>query len=135
MTPASITTAVGRVCPKCGTNARSGKLSCCAPDGAWFQKCGDSGDPNFEHTWIDGIEACIDFDGESSRKPHGLVVPLQTQNSDKKSTNIRKASVPAQQYFGYSNVYTRVSDTDSNKKLAKVVGFTILLVTILHAEI
>ena len=45
------------VCDKCGT-ARNGKTSCCAPGGAWFSKCGEPGDSNFDHTWSDGIQEC-----------------------------------------------------------------------------
>ena len=49
---------VGPVCRKCGIIKQSGKLSCCARGGAWFKKCGDAGDSNFEHTWVEGIQAC-----------------------------------------------------------------------------
>ena len=54
---ASVTTAVsGSVCPQCGTNKLSGKASCCAPDGAWFELCGE-GDA-FKHTFAEGLRAC-----------------------------------------------------------------------------
>merc|ERR1719182_1195250 len=45
-------------CPMCGTNAKSGKRSCCIRGGAWFKKCGSTGDTKFEHTWVDGVQAC-----------------------------------------------------------------------------
>ena len=48
----------GHVCSKCGTVKKSGKLSCCARGGAWFQKCGDAAGRNVDHTWAEGIEAC-----------------------------------------------------------------------------
>ena len=51
-------TMVNPVCAKCGTVRKSGKLSCCAPDGAWFKNCGDAGDKHFEHAWSEGIQAC-----------------------------------------------------------------------------
>ena len=44
-------------CPKCGSFT-SGKRSCCAPGGAWFEQCGGPGDSKFEHTWFEGIQAC-----------------------------------------------------------------------------
>ena len=47
----------GTACPKCGTT-KKGKVSCCANGGSWFEKCGDPGDPQFEHTWDDGVNAC-----------------------------------------------------------------------------
>ena len=46
------------VCPKCGNTKKSGKRSCCAQDGTWFNTCGNSGDTEFEHTWAEGIQAC-----------------------------------------------------------------------------
>ena len=59
---APITTRVSAViistkCAKCGTN-KAGKRSCCARGGSWFKNCGDTGDTQFDHTWIDGIQAC-----------------------------------------------------------------------------
>ena len=45
-------------CAQCGVSKHSGKVSCCAKGGAWFQKCGDPGDSNFDHTWSEGIRAC-----------------------------------------------------------------------------
>ena len=57
---ATTTTApyTGSFCPVCGGTARSGKRSCCSRGGSWFGKCGDQGNPNFEHNWIEGTEAC-----------------------------------------------------------------------------
>ena len=37
---------------------RSGKLSCCARGGAWFENCGTSDNSNTEHTWVEGVQAC-----------------------------------------------------------------------------
>ena len=44
-------------CPKCGTT-KAGKLTCCVRGGSWFKKCGNPGDPKFEHTWAEGTESC-----------------------------------------------------------------------------
>merc|ERR1712203_897227 len=44
--------------PKCGTFAKSGRVSCCAPGGAWFKKCGEVGNKNVDHRWFEGTEAC-----------------------------------------------------------------------------
>lgn len=43
-------------CSKCVPD--QGQLTCCGTGGSWFLKCGLSGDPNFEHTWDDGLKAC-----------------------------------------------------------------------------
>ena len=48
-------------CPMCGMAKKSGKLSCCARGGAWFQTCGDVGNKQFEHTWVEGVQACNGF--------------------------------------------------------------------------
>ena len=59
-TSTTATTDSSSTCSKCGTFAKSGKPSCCARGGAWFNKCGDPGDSNFDHTWFEGIQACKD---------------------------------------------------------------------------
>ena len=41
------------VCTKCGANKR-GKLSCCAPGGAWYNNCGAGRD----HSWDEGSLVC-----------------------------------------------------------------------------
>ena len=47
------------VCSKCGLVKKSGIRSCCARGGAWFKNCGDAVDAIFDHTWAEGIQACI----------------------------------------------------------------------------
>ena len=46
------------VCPQCGTNKKTGKRTCCARGGSWFNNCGDVGDSTFKHTWGEGVRAC-----------------------------------------------------------------------------
>ena len=48
----------GKVCPKCGINKKSGKRSCCAAGGAWASNCGETGNTDFDHTWLEGRQAC-----------------------------------------------------------------------------
>ena len=45
-------------CPKCGTFDKSGRVSCCAPGGAWFKHCGGADNRNVDHRWFEGLEAC-----------------------------------------------------------------------------
>ena len=59
-----VTKAITPVCPKCGTNKNSGKVSCCIGGGAWFKKCG-ADSSKFEHTWTDGVEACKGVQSQS----------------------------------------------------------------------
>ena len=45
-------------CQKCAAFRKSGRLSCCAPGGAWNNNCGGPGNGNVDHRWFEGIEAC-----------------------------------------------------------------------------
>merc|ERR1712210_217470 len=45
-------------CPKCGTFKKSGRVSCCAPGGAWYKNCGGDANKNVDHKWLEGTEAC-----------------------------------------------------------------------------
>ena len=54
-TSASTTVAA---CPKCGIFRNNNSISCCAPGGSWFNQCGTTGDPNFKHSYADGVCAC-----------------------------------------------------------------------------
>merc|ERR1712048_580769 len=45
-------------CQKCGTFEKTGRVSCCAPGGAWYKKCGGAGNRNVEHRWFEGVETC-----------------------------------------------------------------------------
>ena len=56
--PVVVTDSPGVACPKCGVIKKSGQLSCCVRGGAWFKKCGSPGDARFDHTWLEGIQAC-----------------------------------------------------------------------------
>ena len=58
-TPAiTSTNAISITCPKCGTFRKSGRVSCCAPGGAWYKNCGGAGNKNVDHRWLEGVEAC-----------------------------------------------------------------------------
>ena len=92
-------TVVRLVCPKCGVAKKSGKRSCCARGGAWFENCGDVSDTQFDHTWAEGIKACEGFAISALRKPQlqailyyvrvGGYVPntTQPQNVTRQQTN------------------------------------------------
>ena len=45
-------------CPNCGTFRKSGRVSCCAPGGAWFKHCGGLGTSNVDYSWDDGVATC-----------------------------------------------------------------------------
>ena len=56
MKPPAETTISISVCPRCGTIAKSVKMSCCGRGGSWFKHCGGTG--KLKHTWYEGIQAC-----------------------------------------------------------------------------
>ena len=57
--PASTSTpAIASVCTKCGTFKKSGRVSCCAPGGAWYNNCGGVGDSTVDHRWLEGVDVC-----------------------------------------------------------------------------
>ena len=45
-------------CSKCGTFKKSGRVSCCAPGGAWYKNCGGSSNKNAVRTWFEGVNGC-----------------------------------------------------------------------------
>merc|ERR1711927_134877 len=45
-------------CPKCSKFKKSGRVSCCAPGGAWYDNCGVAGNANVRHSWFDGVDSC-----------------------------------------------------------------------------
>ena len=53
-----ITSSNEMMCSKCGTFEKSGRVSCCAPGGAWYMNCGGSGSRDVGHRWFEGTEAC-----------------------------------------------------------------------------
>ena len=57
---AGTTTAIVTItgCPECVILA--GKSSCCGRGGSWQGECGFEGDPNFKHTWSEGVKVCED---------------------------------------------------------------------------
>jgi len=58
-TPAATPAANAMECPKCGKFGKSGRVSCCAPGGAWFKKCGSSKNKkNVQYKWTEGTAAC-----------------------------------------------------------------------------
>ena len=58
-TPTGTTTTLTvSACPRCGTIAKSGQMSCCGRGGSWFKSCGGAGNTKLQHTWYEGIQAC-----------------------------------------------------------------------------
>ena len=91
-------------CATCGTFKSSGKLSCCARGGDWFNKCGDPGDSKFDHTWFEGIQACKDVTKEAQSQsilPHQISI-AQQQNHTQQQTG--DSAVPVAAGITYNSV-------------------------------
>merc|ERR1719201_3106010 len=56
--PGSTSPANANECPKCGKFGKSGRVSCCAPGGAWYKKCGSAKNKNVQYKWSQGTDAC-----------------------------------------------------------------------------
>ena len=121
-------------CSKCGIVKQSGKLSCCARGGAWFKKCGDVGDSNFDHTWVDGIQACKGFASSSSVESLSLLMLRYDQTNSQSQNTSRSPNVTHHQ----ENIYPTTSMSDASTtdyegcvELTKIIVCTILLFIIL----
>ena len=80
LTPADTTTTTTvSECPKCGTIGKSGKTSCCARGGAWFNTCGGAGNTKLHHTWYEGIQACKSRSSQSN-----IVIAQQLDRAQQK---------------------------------------------------
>ena len=129
---------VGPVCPKCGIIKKSGKRSCCARGGAWFTNCGDVGDSNFGHTWVEGIQACTGFTSLSSVDTPALLMMRYARSNSHRLNTTQSPNLTHQQTDIYPTAsVSYASTTDDSKgyvELAKVVDFTSLLLIILQSH-
>ena len=122
-------------CPKCGSVRKSGRLSCCARGGAWFQKCGDVADTNVGYTWAEGFRAC-DY-GFTSTRWFMIEAPLQARhdriivqpiNATEQRNDTRKDNDDIHPSDNLSAGET--ADGEDRIELAKTAAFTSLLLII-----
>ena len=70
---ADVTYSNAMPCPKCGTFYKSGRVSCCAPGGAWYKNCGGAGSRKAGHRWFEGVDSCKrKFKADDIEKLHPL---------------------------------------------------------------
>ena len=125
-TAGATATIIGPVCSKCATIKKSDKLSCCAPGGAWFNNCGTSDNPNFDHTWIEGMKACKDA--------ASLIV--DKKNTQSMLPNQTSAVVSRHQPTGSPAPSTHGARmSNSVDRVSPIISFTNLLLIILHTQI
>ena len=108
-------TAISSECPRCGTIAKSGQMSCCGRGGSWFKSCGGAGNTKLQHTWHEGIQAC------KARLQSKTVVGHQLNGGKQKSIHSsqgagmanNKAGIAATKTFVFTSASTPMSDTTS----------------------
>ena len=93
-------------CRKCGTFKKSGKSSCCAPGGAWFNNCGNSGSSKFAHTWSEGMQACT---GVAEKVQVQLPYHTTNENHVIISTTQSVKDAETRKSKGYNNHHSKLT--------------------------
>ena len=121
-----------KACPKCGRIKKSGKLSCCARGGAWFNNCGDVRESKFHHTWVEGMQACKKIVISNLINSPALVMfhHESTNGHPRKTSHQHNKISPTES----------LSDVDSMNsedcaELSKVVMCTFILFISLHLQL
>ena len=118
-TPAVTAVRMTPVCSKCAVTKKSGRLSCCAPGGAWFNNCGTSDNSNTDHTWFEGLQACKDVGSL-------LLVKAESQSIAVNQTTTTQQLNGVEHHVTDPTFPTRNSK-DNDKLLHHIVIFTIVL--------
>ena len=102
-------------CSQCAHFTQSGKPSCCAPGGAWYNHCGNAGDLAVRHTWVDGMRACNAFarasSGEAGARGAMLGRETGTLNTTQQRNGSRLQTIPQQQTTTNATVSEPSADT------------------------
>ena len=113
------------VCPKCAAIKKSGKLSCCAPGGAWFKSCGTGGNSNTDHTWLEGVQACKDVVGLFSGKAEAQFISMNQTTTTQQLSDVEKQTMDSTLAAYLYNVPTK--NSKDNDQLSYIVVFTNVL--------
>ena len=105
--PVSMATRIPPACPKCAAIKKSGKLSCCAPGGTWFENCGTSGNSNTHHTWVEGVKACKDVASLFSAKAKSQFIISVNQTATTQQLNDVERQVIDSTLTAVYDVHTR----------------------------
>ena len=133
----SVSSSTSEKCFKCGIMENSAERSCCAPGSTWFKKCGNTGDPNFGHTWSEGVQVCKYF-ANSILVASRLQVMLRQIGAVNHRVNITPQRNTAQQridmYTFASVPLASTADPKDRIGLTKVVVCTCALPMISHLK-
>ena len=121
------TASTSLLCSKCAISKQSGKPNCCVRGGAWFKNCGDPGDPDFDHTWFEGSQACKDSSSFSGKAQSQVMSGHGTGHTqDQKSGQKNADSI---------SVDLATDDGHDCCKLTHITVFMSLFLTIPHLRI
>ena len=124
------TTKAGKGCPKCGI-LRTNKRSCCGSGGAWFKKCGNEGDPKYEHTWAEGVAKCeivfdyyLAFHGQPQQLYQAQAQGTETMNAHESERGATNVSVTDEDIEGFLTAgdIESISDSSCPDELTLVIG-------------
>ena len=117
-------TRIAPLCPKCAVIEKSGKLSCCAPGGAWFNNCGASGNSNTNHTWVEGMQACKDAVGLFSGQAEAQFTLINQTITIQKLNDVDKRTIDSTLAAAYDSP---TENSKNNDHPSHIVSFTIVL--------
>ena len=126
-------------CLKCVKIKQSGKFSCCARGGAWFNKCGHIGETKFDHTWAEGIQACKNFSSSMSVKSplkfkfHNVGVMAHPVNTAQPH-NVTQKTVKIYHYGITLNAVSRTTDSDDIDDVTKTAVWVCVLCIVSHSQ-
>ena len=107
--------ATRKTCPKCGTLKKTTRLSCCARGGAWFERCGDTSDIKFDHTWVEGIQACKGVAPVQSLVLLEKQVHVRSKGMMMRSINVTKMGNDAEKSTNESEVNVRLVTKENSE--------------------
>ena len=130
---AVMATRITPVCPQCAAIKKSGKLSCCAPGGAWFENCGTSGNSNTDHTWLEGVQACKDVVGLFSVKAEAQFILINQTTTTQQLSDIEKQAIDSTLAAHPYNTPTK--NSKDNDQLSIIAAFTnVLFILFLNTQ-
>jgi len=108
-------------------NGKSGKISCCHHGGSWHKNCGNADDPNFDHTWTEGLRACLDVI-QAEAQAHAML-------SHQTSITLRRSAAQSQIHFASGSV----DDVDTKNSqgydnLASLIALISVLLVAVHIQ-
>ena len=126
--PSKVTTS-HVVCPQCAVKKKSGKLSCCSSGGAWFNKCADEVDSNFDHTWNEGVQACKHVASSQIKLKYDAII---TQNLNATQEQIMSNQQTTNSHLRAFEDSASDADTSNSKSLGGITTFTTLFLIMMH---